>query len=504
MFLGSLKKESIVYLLVFSLLLMLPSISHAAVLPQPDTAQRFTATPSETILFNINTTHRIEGWVAQPSTRGTIDIFWTSVFTIFVCTYTILCLNLPREDESTYRVIGRRLFWMLIAIAGPEFVLTFASGQLGTALASVQQFQRSAIDAEEGSKQREEYRRWTLRHAFFADMGGFVVQPHQNDSHTYTYSYPVTAKQLHWLVVNGFVKYPDTNLEEIWDKSKQDTVAKIITCFQIFYVVLQCIGRVACHLTITTLELSTLAIVVCSIMTSCCWLSKPLDVRTPVKIKLEQDLSTIWAKARLNGDLLPDDNPKGNQTPFDFIDDLLPSWSLNVQPFMQLPVVESKRPLRRFGNDRLPNLRGWQECILCVATLAYAAIHLLGWNFTFPTKTEQLLWRISSMFLFANTAAFWIVETSAAWWRRRRWQLWYYKIFAKDKIDACRAERDEKMKKHDLKDLPLKGEFWGILPLAITYAAARGYLIVEMFIGLRSLDASAYINVDWSSFLPHV
>jgi hypothetical protein len=82
----------------------------------------------------------VNGWVGHPQTRETLDIAWTCLFTIFISTFTILCLNVPAPDDSMWRVAGRRLFWMGLAIAGPEFVLTYASGQWGAAKESVQLF----------------------------------------------------------------------------------------------------------------------------------------------------------------------------------------------------------------------------------------------------------------------------------------------------------------------------------------------------------------------------
>lgn len=85
------------------------------------------------------------------------------------------------------------------------------------------------------------------------------------------------------------------------------------------------------------------------------------------------------------------------QTPLDFIDDLLPSWALNVQVLTKMPTVPQEQPLRRFGNDGFPNLKGWQEAILCVGTLLHASIHLFGGNYSFPSSTELLLWRLLSI-----------------------------------------------------------------------------------------------------------
>lgn len=47
-------------------------------------------------------------------------------------------------------------------------------------------------------------------------------------------------------------------------------------------------------------------------------------------------------------------------------------------------------------------------------------------------------------------------------------------------------------------------EFWSIFPLAVTYSMARLYLIVEVFVGLRTVDASVYETVNWAEYIPHV
>lgn len=433
---------------------------------------------SDSPVFSPNLT-RIDGWVDQPNTRGTLDIVWTSVFTIFICTFTLLCLNLPAANDTAWQMTARRLFWMSLAIAGPEFVLTAACGQLGTAQESIKAF------TELG------YPQWTIRHGFFADMGGFLFVPRDSTA------FPVTSKHLHWLVSRRYLSYPDVSPQEIWDKSKQDTVAKLISCFQIGYLMVQTLGRAGQRLAITTLELSALAIVVCSIMTNICWLRKPAGVLTPIRLHSELSMEEILKDAGVAD--LP-----WKQTPLDFVDDLGPSWALNVQPFMGMPVGPHERPMPRFGNDRLPNLNGRHETLLCFATLVYAAIHLAGWNFEFPTRTERILWRASSLFIFVNTAVFWLCETAAAWHRKGRWQRFFYRVLDPERLDEVESARLQKLANQEPKQLPLAWEFWTITPLAITYAAARGYQIIEAFMGLRSLEPSAYLNVEWSNYIPHI
>ncbi len=210
-----------------------------------------TTLPSATL--TVSNDGRVHGWVGQPDGRGTADIAWNCLFTIFICTYIMLSLNVPASGDTSWAVLKRRLFWMSIAISGPEFVLTFASGQWGTAKDSVKAFRAS------------NQTNWTMRHGFFADMGGFLLVSPDSPP------FPANSKHIHWLVTHGHLDIPDINEAEMADKSKQDTVAKIVTFFQVSYLILQCLGRVLQHLTITTMELFALAIVICSIMTSFCW-----------------------------------------------------------------------------------------------------------------------------------------------------------------------------------------------------------------------------------------
>jgi hypothetical protein len=53
---------------------------------------------------------RVYGWIDQPKTRGTFDIAWNWVFLLFIHTYTMLCLNVPSSDETTWVIILRRLY----------------------------------------------------------------------------------------------------------------------------------------------------------------------------------------------------------------------------------------------------------------------------------------------------------------------------------------------------------------------------------------------------------
>lgn len=422
---------------------------------------------------------KITHWVDQPSFRGTWDIVWTSLVTIFICTYTLLCLNVPAHNDTWWTNLKRRLLWMGLAIIAPEIVLTYAAGQWSRARQSVQAFHDSGFEA------------WTMRLAFFADMGGFVVQGKENKKDV---RFPLNAKQLHWLVVHGHLEYPATNDDEIWDKSKQDRLSRAISVFQAAYLIVACIGRAAQSLAITTLELNALGIVVCALMTAFSWLHKPADVRMACVLDCKANFAEITGERQWK------------YTPLDFIDENGPGWAMNVQPFMHMPVVPPERPIQRIPNDRFPmSPYKYQEYCLCFATLLFTAIHVAGWNFSFPTTIEKVLWRISSLVLFGVTAVFWIFETMASWKRLERWTWLYLRIRCPARLPAFEAARDAKLDQpKEPTQLPLPWEFWSIMPVALLYGIARMYLIVEAFLEFRAVDGTAYENVNWSLYIPHI
>lgn len=428
-------------------------------------------------VFNASSNGRVSHWVSQPTYRGTWDILWTCLATVFICTYTLLCLNLPAPHDTLPILIRRRILWMFLAVVAPEIVLTYASGQWSRARQSVELFQKAGFD------------QWNMRLAFFADMGGFVLlTPHSE-------SFPLNAKQLHWLIVHQHVEYPEVKTDEIWDKSKQDRLSKVIASIQIGYFILQCIGRAAQHLVITTLELNALAIVVCSLMTNFIWLHKPSDVRKPFCLHCKTNINEIVGSRTWN------------QTPLDFVDGNGPGWAMNVQPFMKMPVIPPQRPIQRIPNDRFPmNPYGFQEYFVCFGTLLFTGIHVAGWKYSFPSSVENILWRVSSLILFGVTAAFWILETAASWVRLGRWTWLYLRIMDSKKLPDFEKQRTEKLKDQarEPTTLPLPWEFWTILPIALLYGIARAYLLTEAFLELRSLKVTAFLNMQWSTYIPHI
>lgn len=177
-------------------------------------------------------------WVSQPNQRGTIDILWTCLTTLFICLWIQLHLNVPANHEGFFHQSLRRFRWLLLGGLVPEALLLAAGGQWASAKRSVADMKKLELENT-----------WTLAHGFYADSGGFVLQAPDAQP------FPISAKQVHYLVKNGFIAAPDITQKEILDKSKADKFTKTIACLQTFWFITQCIARIINRLPLTPLEL---------------------------------------------------------------------------------------------------------------------------------------------------------------------------------------------------------------------------------------------------------
>lgn len=428
------------------------------------------------------------GWVSGPNTRGTIDIVWGCLLTIFLCTWTALCLNIPHPHDGKLRILLRKTNWMLWGILGPELVLSVAIGQYASARRSVRRFHRLGCTE------------WTLRHAFFADMGGILLQP--KDSTPFL----VNGRQLAYLVEKGYTDCPKISADDIWDKSKADTMTRLLTLAQAAWLIVQLCGRAFQDLPTTTLELSTAAIVFCSLGTFLCWLQKPSDVQRGITLEVQATTAEILLNAG------EDAAETYRHTPLDFVAKQNFTCSYDVMGFFGLRCDNPERPLRQFPNDRFPDIRTFEKMALFTWTLAYAALHLIGWDFEFPTRSEQLLWRIASMTVTLTTFVWWVLETVAARHRFGRWEKYF--IWLGIKSTSTQINDLEKAPEHldpddafELEQKQSKPMLWWeavlSLPIVVAYIAARLYLIIEVGLSLRALPLGAFRAVEMSQFLPH-
>ncbi|MCJ1390080.1 hypothetical protein MMC18_002938 [Xylographa bjoerkii] len=432
----------------------------------------FTSTPPYNASESPGLAH---GWISQPEGRGTLSVLLSCITTIFLCSWSVLCLNIPEPGLSRWGFLKYKLRWQLFTIVFPEVVTSMAAEQWESANQSVVEFKRLG------------HPQWTMRHAFFADMGGFVLECPDFPS------FPVNSEQLAYLVERKLLQYPDIDQETIWDRNKADGFARMVTTVQFTWFFIQCLARWVQRLAISTLEITTFATILATLNSLLFWYHKPLDVGTPIVLKTESRMADILVKAGARA-CQPYD-----LTPLDFLKSPPASRSI-VAPFwfgmgvlIDFDKESLSRPVQRFVNykTRPPAGITIRETIyLGLFEFAYFGVHLVGWNQLFPSRAELYLWRVSNLVLLGLLAVYLIaipigVVSSRAF--SRRWLV--------EEVDTPLEVAAQ---------LPRWAQIMIHIPILALYLSARSYILLEGFISLRALPLSAYVDITWANFVPHV
>ncbi|KAJ6472555.1 hypothetical protein C8R45DRAFT_1164275, partial [Mycena sanguinolenta] len=244
--------------------------------------------------------------------------------------------------------------------------------------------------------------------------------------------------------------------DSIKDKSKGDALSKSVVLVQCLWFAAQCLARVHQHLAVTELEIATMAFAVVNIFIWLLWLHKPLDVQQPVVIELPLDpptQPTVFVQLSL----------------FDRCSGAIFGFSAEKQydplpSFWSLPLDLDDSP---FG------------ILILVGTL-FGAVHCAGWNADFPTKAEMWMWRAYSSAIAATP---FIIFFNGLL------------LVAVAPISLFKGTMPSTVQ------LVLQGCLGGV-GIAM-YVLARLLLIVLPLIGLRSLPQSAFMDVNWSMYIPH-
>lgn len=86
---------------------------------------------------------------------------------------------------------------------------------------------------------------------------------------------------------------PSISRREICDRSKTDKFARLFACGQLGLLILQCTGRKAQNLPITTLEIATIGFAIPSVATFLLWFCKPADIEEPTMLSIPVTTESI-------------------------------------------------------------------------------------------------------------------------------------------------------------------------------------------------------------------
>jgi hypothetical protein len=287
---------------------------------------------------------------------------------------------------------------------------------------------------------------WNMTQAFYYNMRGFLmhVAPGARRGRSHDADRPKTLKMKHIdaIVELGWLHLIDVPAERIKEYAKQNRLAKTIALAQALWFLVQTFARFHQHLPTSPFEITTVAYVVCTFFSWLLWFEKPQDVGFSTEIR-DGD---VWAVKQLTQQRCRKSRSHDSHS--------LRGWK------SQLPNLKSRKYRVR---DKVYLGITWS-----VTAVIFGGLHLLAWNYEFPTVEETMMWRYSCVAIMALPPLFYV------------WVLVRHVEFGgSNSIDVI-----------------------GIF-ITFLYLAARIYNILEVFFSLRATPPALYQTVQWPNWLPH-
>ncbi|PBK59373.1 hypothetical protein ARMSODRAFT_899407, partial [Armillaria solidipes] len=378
--------------------------------------------------------------------------------TIFACTWFAIHPNVPGRNITTKGTISciiQHARLMIMAILAPEIIVGWAATQF-----MVKADTRSWIFPQHGGN---------LLYPNAAISPYRLVKSYQESGHS-------TPIQL--------------LVETIEDKSKGNVFSKMISIFQISWFIVKGILRTVQRLPLTLLEMSTLTFASLSIITYFLWWHKPLNVRHHISLDgldLSEFMRTLAMKSCKQSASPTVSSDNG-------VTDALPWVSTVVAKFLLLGPADGHDNI---GDGALPldvgNSKSMAMPLVVVVFVGslFGAFYFTTWSFYFPSHTEMVLWRFSSvavMIGFLAVAILTFIEELRPKWTSklprplRSWLM------------------DPSICQTILKPCLFSLAVVGIL----TFIVGQIILIILAFTQLRSLPQLAFQRVKWTFYIPHI
>ena len=172
-----------------------------------------------------------------------------------------------------------------------------------------------------------------------------------------------------------------------------------------------------------------------------------------------------------------------------FIDDAAVCDSIPHWPFTLIPddcgAIRLRSICLGYGHDNInPVLLG-----LILSGLLYGGLHLLAWKMPFASRAECILWRFSGLFIISTGLGFTGLKGA-------------FKA-----IEVYDSARKHPISKSWLASYVVLLKVFAIpflFTFCLVYLLARTFLVVESFLQLFRLPASAYETPAWSVYFPHI
>ncbi|KAJ7277108.1 hypothetical protein C8J57DRAFT_182770 [Mycena rebaudengoi] len=439
-------------------------------------------------------------WADEPDARGTYSLVSSCIFTLALCVWTAIHLNIPEEPTGTRQFL-RKLIWLGVGLLAPEVVMFTVWNQHATASRLVRELGKRnspveplwrrfcrrmvpellwpkvkaivAPDMRKGgvASPREVGDDWNLVHGFYAVMGGYAIDVSNMPGDPFLPNgmkrVTLTADGLRSSSFNthqnSCPKYPRKTSTT---RARRTGLAKLLVALQAAWFCMQCIACASQDLPISLLEITTGGHALYTLFTYILWAQKPMNISVPTLIasdgtvKLRELCAYMFMASRISGQMVGKRTlgPKrtGEYAELDwvgFVDGAIPLYpeppttalttglvvpgtKFSFQPHSSklarlwrrknpdkiklvldsvdmerwrlashllesntelLPLKRSEYLVARASN--VPTYDSWEHATkrmilaFTAAEVLYAAIHGLGWNSVFASRTRQLVWR---------------------------------------------------------------------------------------------------------------
>jgi hypothetical protein len=361
------------------------------------------------------------------------------------------------------------------------------------------------------------YEGWTITHSFYAYMNGFTAEDEQGDWRDLDFSCVEDLCEIDTSTIPTIAK--------ILDKSKADTLAKLMVCCQLLFLVPQCIVRARQQMPVSTLEVATVGYAAVSLMAYIYWWKKPYCVHAKTRLYRNRGVPPFPIIQRqlpetLIGQLIRKIESLGpaidsmrtpvstvggfrrNAQQAELLEDARTivtatetsssSSSVKMEEKRSTVVYESEvisnetHDNSDYGLDlgrchvrtKLAAMSYFvlDSSALLTANIVFSLVHVSAWQFHFPTRVEQRLWHVFSLCPIVLIVLLVFVRAVE--------QAVLGLIYPQRRLSVA-----------------FRTMFWIFVLLL---SCSRMYLFGEMFVGLRRAVPGIYETVVWTRYLPTV